>query len=70
MEEVKKRIGLLIKERRKDCGMTQQELGNKLGIDKSTVASYEAGRNNFTVITLERISEAVGGELVIDIKRP
>lgn len=34
-----------IKEIRKELGMTQQEFADKLGIKRTTIGNYEAGRN-------------------------
>ena len=43
-----------IKELRKALGLTQQEMAEKLGIKRNTIAQYEMGRNppTDTVITL------------------
>lgn len=43
-----------IKELRKALGLTQQEMAEKLGIKRNTIAQYEIGRNppTDTVITL------------------
>jgi HTH-type transcriptional regulator/antitoxin HipB len=67
MPQTQEEIGRLIQELRKQKGLTQATFAEKLGVSESTVASYEVGRNNFTVKTLKRISEALGGELKIDI---
>ena len=37
-------MGIRIKERRKEMHMTQDELGEKLGVQKSAVAKWENGR--------------------------
>lgn len=36
-------IGVRIKARRKDVGMTQEELGKKIGVTKATINKYETG---------------------------
>ncbi|MVM34385.1 helix-turn-helix domain-containing protein [Spirosoma sp. HMF4905] len=56
-----------IKAARKSKNLTQTELGERLGVTKGTIASYEAGRNNFTVETLQKISNALGVTISIDI---
>lgn len=51
-------IGKKIKEARLKKGMTQEELGASLGIQKSAVAKYENGRVvNIKLDTLRKISE-------------
>ncbi|WP_128547206.1 helix-turn-helix domain-containing protein [Larkinella soli] len=67
MPETPEEIGQLIKELRKKRGMTQTELGEKFGANKSTIALYEKGRNGFSVATLKRFAEALNAELKIDI---
>lgn len=37
-------IGLRIKQRREQLNMTQEELGKKLGVNKSTIQRYECGK--------------------------
>ena len=50
--------GSIIKELRKEAGMTQGELGEKLGVIKQTVSAWEKGISkvgNDTLITLSRL---------------
>ena len=39
------RIGKFIQESRKKKGLTQQELGEKLGVSDRTIGNWENGRN-------------------------
>ena len=51
-------LGSRLKEARKAKGLTQEDLGNLLGIQKSAVAKYENGRIvNLKQSTLKKISE-------------
>lgn len=43
--------------------MTQKELGEKAGIDPSTIRKYESGRLNPKIGTLRKIAEALGCKL-------
>ena len=54
-------IGTKIKAARIAKGMTQEELGEKLGVQKSAVAKYESGRVvNIKRSTLKKISDILG----------
>ena len=53
-------VGEKIAEERKYSGMTQKELGEKTGIDPSTIRKYESGRLNPKIGTLRKIADALG----------
>lgn len=53
-------IGVRIKNRRKDIGMTQEELGKIVGVTKATINKYETGIViNMKRPTIEKIAEAL-----------
>ena len=53
-------IGIRIKARRKDVGMTQEELGKKIGVTKATINKYETGVViNMKRPTIEKIAKAL-----------
>ena len=54
-------IGNKIREARLAKGMTQEELGDLLGVQKSAIAKYESGRVvNIKRSTLKKISDILG----------
>lgn len=53
-------MGKLIRQARKNAGLTQRELGEKMGIEQSTVRRYETDRLNPKVETLRKIANACG----------
>ena len=63
-------LGLKIKNARKAKGLTQEELGILLGVEKSAVAKYENGRvvnlKHDTLIKLSDILDLSPSDLVID----
>lgn len=67
MSEVNESVGKMIREARKRKGLTQRELGEKLGIGEPTVNKYESGKQNPTVDTLKRIADALGVTLNISL---
>ena len=63
-------VGEKIRIARMSKGMTQEELGNALGVQKSAIAKYENGRVvNIKRSTLKKISDVLGiapSELIFD----
>jgi len=64
--EILKLIGKRIKELRIQNGISQSDLVGRMegNIDPTNISRIEAGRTNPTVITLYRISEALGVKLI------
>lgn len=63
MPDLKTKIGQSIKEARKTRGLTQKELGQKLGVADSVITNYESGKQNLTVDTLQKVAEVLGVEV-------
>jgi transcriptional regulator with XRE-family HTH domain len=55
----------LLKEARKRAGLTQSELGRRLGISQGAVAKLERLRANPTIATLEDALRGTGQRLVL-----
>lgn len=53
--EIRNKVGLRIKELRKQHGITQERLALMTGINRSYLADIEKGNRNFGFDTLERI---------------
>ncbi len=45
IKEVKNEIGLLCKQMRQAYGLSQQELGDALGLSRFTIQKFESGQN-------------------------
>ena len=59
-----------IKELRKNSQLTQQELGNRVGVKKAQISRLESSTANMTIDTLQKILLALGASLSITkIKR-
>ena len=65
MEDVKVRVGRLIRQCRKEQGLTQKELAQKMGLSESTVTKYEKGKQNLSLETVQSIVDAL--ELKLEI---
>lgn len=53
-------VGAEIKKARKNSGLTQKELGEKLGVSQQQVAQYESNARTPKLDTLARIAKALG----------
>ncbi len=58
------RLGLEIKKKRKECGMSQEALAAEAGLDRSYMGGVERGEHNLTVMSLHRIATALNLKLV------
>ena len=63
-------LGQIIKDARIQKGLTQEELGNIVGLQKSAIAKYENGRVvNIKRSTLQKLAKALdlrGSDLIIE----
>lgn len=60
-------IGSLFLKRRKELGLTQKQLGEKVGVSKSEISKIENGRG-ITFSTINKLSEALEVSAQIDLK--
>ena len=64
-DKIFKQIGLNIKEERKKAKLTQKELAEKFGGDRSKISDIENGKENFMFSTLLDIADS----LKLDVQR-
>ena len=62
-EQERQRIGQHIVQLRKEKGMTQQDLANRVEMQRSHIARIEAGRYSVGLDTLAAIAQALGKRL-------
>ncbi|MDO4423618.1 MAG: helix-turn-helix transcriptional regulator [Pseudomonadota bacterium] len=55
---IRKKLGLRIKELRKEKNFSQEELADLSGLDRTYINSVENGRRNISIINIEKISSA------------
>jgi transcriptional regulator with XRE-family HTH domain len=53
-------LGSRIAGLRKECGLTQTQLGEMIGVSQQQVVSFEKGRRKVPVSALPKLSEALG----------
>jgi transcriptional regulator with XRE-family HTH domain len=61
-------LQLLIQER-KNAGLSQQQLANKLNRPQSYISKYECGERRLDVIELLEVSEAIGFNVITLIQK-
>lgn len=61
--DIRKKVGLRIKELRQNLKLTQEALAYKAEIDKTYVNEVENGKRNVSVINLEKIVSALDSSL-------
>lgn len=57
--DVRRRVGLNVKNFRKDRGLSQEGLAFECGLHRTYVSGVERGIRNPTVVVLEKIAEAL-----------
>jgi len=58
-------IGAAIRTRRKQIGMTQQDVAEIAGLQRQTISRVEAGNNAVAVETVARVAAVVGLDLLV-----
>lgn len=53
-------VGEAIKEARLKQHLTQEELGERLGVKKSQISKLESGKSSITLSTMSRVFKALG----------
>lgn len=57
------RIGAKIKELRIEKGLSQEELAEKSGVDRTFIGGLERGERNVSILTLCEIAKAFGVDI-------
>lgn len=56
---IEKYVGERVRELRKGVGLTQEQLALKADLDRTYIASVEAGKRNISIVNLEKIIDAL-----------
>ena len=67
-EETRKRIGQRVKALRTMAGLTQQELADRAGLQRTHIGRIEDGAFGSQVETIQQVAEALG--MTVDIIDP
>lgn len=60
MSDISEQVSELIRSTRKAQGLTQKELGQRMGVGESAVNKLEGGGKHPTILTLENVAKALG----------
>jgi len=55
--------GVILRDKRKELGMTQQSLADRVGLKRSYIAKVEKGETDLQISSFVRIAKALGMEL-------
>lgn len=58
----------MLKEVRKEVGMTQEELAKRIGTKKSNISRLESGRYNPSLDFLVKVAGGLGKQIQVSIK--
>jgi transcriptional regulator with XRE-family HTH domain len=58
-----------VKERREMLRVSQETLADVSGIGLRTLKEFESGRGNPTLLTLQKLADALGMEICLQVKK-
>jgi len=61
--DIRQRVGLRIRELRKNLGLTQEALAFKANLDKTYVNEVENGKRNISIVNLEKLAFALNANI-------
>jgi transcriptional regulator with XRE-family HTH domain len=61
--DVRQIVGENIRRYRREKGLSQAEMANRMGVDRAYISGLELGQRNPTVITLWHAAQALGVEV-------
>ena len=59
-EDIRIRFGVRLRQLRRRRGMTQVQLAERLGLDRSYLADIERGKRNVSIVNLEILAKGLG----------
>jgi transcriptional regulator with XRE-family HTH domain len=70
--DIRERFGFAIKARREELGVTQEELADRSGINRTYLSDVERGYRNICLLNIERVASALSvplSELFKEVER-
>ena len=63
--DIKLFVGKRVKELRNKLGISQEELADLAGLDRTYVTSVECGRRNISIVNIEKLAKALKVSLAV-----
>lgn len=57
--DIKIWVGRRVKELRNKLGISQEELADLVGLDRTYITSVECGRRNISIVNIEKLAKAL-----------
>ncbi len=57
--DIKILVGKRVKELRNKLGVSQEELADLAGLDRTYITSVESGRRNISIVNIEKLANAL-----------
>ncbi len=57
--DIKIWVGRRVKELHNKLGISQEELANLVGLDRTYITSVECGRRNISIVNIEKLAKAL-----------
>lgn len=61
--DLSRHFGAAVRRHRELMRLSQEELGDRAGLDRTYVSGIERGRRNPTLMVLQRLADALGADL-------
>jgi transcriptional regulator with XRE-family HTH domain len=62
-DEIKRSFGDSVRKARTTLGLSQEELADEAGLDRTYIGSVERGRRNVGLVNIKRIAEALNANV-------
>ncbi len=61
--DIRQAVGKRIRELRNNLGISQEELANMAGLDRTYITSVECGKRNISIINIEKLTTVLNVSL-------
>lgn len=68
VDDLCEKVGENIRKARKDRGLTQKAMADKMGISQQIISQIEKGRHNVSILTIKRIARVLGKDVEVTLR--